>query len=111
MTTLPLSCCSHGRTVTVTRRASLVVLLSVSEPTVPDASRVCSSTRRRDRQPTAACAVEALTEHAKAGDDHRHGKTPASSQRPSENPSSNYQTHAALSLSAERVSPVCLSGH
>src|SRR3954447_4783423 len=56
--TLPKSSWRHGRTVIVTRSVSLVVLLTVSEPTVPRLA-VCSRAAGVTEMPPAACAVAA----------------------------------------------------
>src|SRR5690349_3024469 len=53
-TTVPLSCCRHGRTVTVTRSVSLVVLLRVSDPTVPSLARFSRLAGVTDRPPDCA---------------------------------------------------------
>src|SRR4051794_6998452 len=60
MTTLPNNSWRHGRTTTLTRRVSLVVLLSVREPTVPFLAVCSSAAGVTDNPPLWACAVAAL---------------------------------------------------
>src|SRR3954451_17435317 len=56
MTTLPKSSWRHGRTVTVTRSVSLVVLFRVKEPTVPRLAVCSSAAGVTDSPPDWACA-------------------------------------------------------
>src|SRR4051812_20414215 len=57
MTTSPKSSWRHGRTVTVTLRVSLVVLLKVKEPTVPRLAVCSSAAGVTDSPPDCACAL------------------------------------------------------